>query len=244
MLVRVEIAVQDPVGARIAADAGADRVELCAALAATGGVTPSLSVVSACARVIESHVLVRLRPGGFVYSEEEISLMCADIRSVVAAGAAGVVVGAATRDGKLDELALAQLIDAAHGVDVTVHRVFDTVEDQFLALDICARLGVKRVLTSAGGTCAADEAAGLAALVRHASGVEIMAGGGVNPHNVDQVKGIGLAAVHGSCSTFIDCGPTGPGGKSRDQAVNTADAVQITHPGAVAALVAKVRAWG
>ena len=45
----IEIAVQDAAGARIARQEGADRVELCVALGATGGLTPSVGLVRACA---------------------------------------------------------------------------------------------------------------------------------------------------------------------------------------------------
>lgn len=41
----VEIAVQDVEGARIAHEEGADRVELCAALMGTGGLTPSFGML-------------------------------------------------------------------------------------------------------------------------------------------------------------------------------------------------------
>ena len=46
----VEIAVQDVEGARIAHEEGADRVELCAALMGTGGLTPSFGMIQACRR--------------------------------------------------------------------------------------------------------------------------------------------------------------------------------------------------
>lgn len=47
----IEIAVQDVRGARIALEEGADRVELCMALGATGGVTPSFGLIQSCAHV-------------------------------------------------------------------------------------------------------------------------------------------------------------------------------------------------
>ena len=46
----LEIAVQDVAGALVAVDGGADRLELCAALAETGGLTPSIGLLDAVAR--------------------------------------------------------------------------------------------------------------------------------------------------------------------------------------------------
>ena len=43
----LEIAVQDVAGVRVAAEVGAARVELCVALGATGGLTPSVGLVEA-----------------------------------------------------------------------------------------------------------------------------------------------------------------------------------------------------
>ncbi|BDZ41562.1 hypothetical protein GCM10025865_08610 [Paraoerskovia sediminicola] len=43
----LEIAVQDVAGVRVAVDVGAQRVELCAGLGATGGLTPSAGLLSA-----------------------------------------------------------------------------------------------------------------------------------------------------------------------------------------------------
>ncbi len=72
-------------------------MELCAALE-VGGVTPSLAMVrAAVAGPLPVHVLIRPRGGDFVYSEAEKALIAADIVDIVAAGAAGIVIGAGDR---------------------------------------------------------------------------------------------------------------------------------------------------
>src|SRR3954453_15653009 len=102
----LEIAVQDVAGAQVAVRGGADRLELCAALPETGGLTPSIGllalVIESLAGRVGGPVLVRPRPGGFVYSADELAVQVADVRAVVAAGAAGVVVGALTPAGEVD----------------------------------------------------------------------------------------------------------------------------------------------
>ena len=126
--VALEIAVQDTDGVRIATEVGASRVELCSALGATGGLTPSVGLLEAAVAVaaeaagggvpVEVHPLVRPRPGGFVFSAAELDVQVRDVRAAVAAGAAGVVIGALTSDGLVDEAAVRALVAAAGGREV------------------------------------------------------------------------------------------------------------------------------
>ena len=124
----VEIAVQDVEGARIAHEEGADRVELCAALMGTGGLTPSFGMIQACSHVGVPQgiqVLIRPRGGSFVFTDEEKNVQIADVRSAILAGASGVVVGGMTEDGRIDvpftralaEAAAAQGVSVVAGVD-------------------------------------------------------------------------------------------------------------------------------
>ncbi|WP_456846211.1 copper homeostasis protein CutC, partial [Cellulomonas sp. P5_C6] len=143
---RLEIAVQDVAGAVVSAAAGADRLELCAALAATGGLTPSIGLLDAVLAAVPSrvgvHVLVRPRAGSFVYAADELDVQVRDVRAAVAAGAAGVVVGALTPSGAVDLPAVARLVSAADGLEVTFHRAFDTLEAWAAAVDDLVSLGV------------------------------------------------------------------------------------------------------
>ncbi len=77
MSIAVEIAVQDPAGARTTLAEGADRIELCQALG-VGGLTPSIALIEAAVAAIGGarvNVLVRPRGGGFVYSDDEATLV-------------------------------------------------------------------------------------------------------------------------------------------------------------------------
>ena len=153
----VEIAVQDVEGARIAHEEGADRVELCAALMGTGGLTPSFGMIQACSHVGVPQgiqVLIRPRGGSFVFTDEEKDVQMADVRSAILAGASGVVVGGMTEDGRIDVPFTRALAEAARNeavrcnrkVQVTYHRAFDMLDDQFAALDTLIELGFTRVL--------------------------------------------------------------------------------------------------
>lgn len=229
----LEIAVQDADGAAAARAGGADRVELCAALGVTGGLTPSLaSVETAVAADIDVHALIRTRPGGFVYSPAEIAVMASDIVHLVSAGASGVVIGALLGDGVVDRDAIAVLVAAARRaghVEVTFHRALDAVDDPVDALRVLADLGVDRVLTSGGAATAYDGLGVLSALVEADSGVQIMAGGGVRPDSIGALVEVGVDAVHLSAKTVIDDpGSPGPGGGS-------AAGLEVTDPAIVAA---------
>jgi len=219
----LEIAVQDLAGYRVAADAGAVRVELCAALAATGGVTPSAGLLAALvaerdARAARGatppgvHVLVRPRPGGFVYDGDELDVQVRDVRAAVAAGADGVVVGPLSAAGQVDGAALAALVEAADGREVTFHRAVDSVDDPFGVLDALAAAGVTRVLSSGGADRSIDGVRRLAAMVEHTAGsVQVMAGGGVRPVDIGALVAAGVDAVHLSASRPV-AGDGGPGG--------------------------------
>lgn len=214
----LEIAVQDVAGAAASADLGADRLELCAALAATGGITPSVgllgAVLAAVPAAVGVHVLVRPRAGSFVYTEGEIDVQVRDVRAAVMAGAAGVVVGALTASGAVDEPALRRLVDAADGREVTFHRALDTVPSLGPAVDALASLGVVRVLTSGGAARSIDGLDRLASTVALARGrLQVMAGGGVRPADIGALVAAGVDAVHLSASRHVD-ESGGPGGGS------------------------------
>lgn len=234
----VEIAVQDVAGARLARDLGADRVELCVALGLTGGLTPGIGLVRAVVEVgLPVHVLVRHRPGGFVHSDDEATALEAEVRALVLAGAAGVVVGALTAGREVDRRRTGALVRAADGAEVTFHRAYDVVVDRGAALDVLADLGVTRVLTSAGADRAGDAVDAMAVLARRAGGrVQVMAGGGVRPDDVGALVAAGVDAVHLSArGPRQDAGPAGPGG---GQGV----ALEATDGAVVAAAVAAARA--
>ncbi len=193
-----------------AVEGGAERIELCQALS-LDGLTPSTGLLR---RVRERfpnlriHVLIRVREGDFVYDEDEVAIMEADIREVVAAGASAIVCGALTADGEIDTRAMQRWMAAAQGLPVTFHRAFDWVKEPKKALEQLVDLGVVRVLTTGGqladGTVARTAEEGipaLRALVEQAAGrITIMPGCGVNSRNAHSIiEGTGAQEIHGSC---------------------------------------------
>jgi copper homeostasis protein len=202
---RVEICVEDAAGARVAEQAGAHRVELCAGLS-DGGVTPGIAAVAATLGAVSRigvQVLIRPRPGDFVYSALERDVMLAGIREIrgLARGCGvtvGFAVGALTAGGDIDRPVLLDLLAACGPAPVTFHRAFDLTTDLDTALDTLIDLGVQRVLTSGGAERAVDGTGVLARLVRRAGGrITVMAAGTVRPGNVAQiVAATGVPEVH------------------------------------------------
>ncbi|MEO6309828.1 MAG: copper homeostasis protein CutC [Leifsonia sp.] len=220
----IEIAVQDVDGLGIALAVGADRVELCSALG-VGGLTPSIGTIemaveaaAAAGRPNYVNVLVRPRPGGFVYSANEITTTVRDIRAAGAAGAGGVVVGALNADGTVDTVATSEFIAAAGDMTVTFHRAIDIGTEQLQVLDQLIDLGVARVLTSGGAAQSPNGIDMLRRMVERADGrLQIMAGGGVTVHSIPTLLAAGIDAIHLSAKkAALSLAPSGPGGGAAD----------------------------
>lgn len=197
--------MDSPAGLDAALSGGADRIELCSALA-LGGLTPTPGLMArAAGRGIPIMVMVRPRPGDFVMSQADLSVARAEIAIAREAGMQGVVIGASRPDGRLDEWALSQLASEAEGMEITLHRAFDLVPDQKDALEIVRRLGISRVLTSGGALRAVDGLDRLAEAVHWSFGeVSIMPGSGVDVGSVgDILAAVDVRDVHASCSEEV-----------------------------------------
>lgn len=187
---------------------GASRIELCTRLD-IGGVTPSedlvrqtlLSLAEAVQRPsypIPVNVLVRPRGGDFVFSEDEIQEILADIEMCKRLSVSdsfgcehrvnGVVIGALRPDGGIDVATMRRLVAAARPLQVTFHRAFDECADVERGLEDVIALGCERLLTSGHAPDAFSGRLTLARLVRRAAGrIIILAGRGVRPGNIDAI---------------------------------------------------------
>ncbi len=178
---------------------GAGRIELCGELL-QGGVTPSAGLIAAVWERIDIplFVLVRPRPGDFLYTDDELDVMRRDIEQAKISEADGVVLGLLTADGEVDVERLRPLVELARPMAVTFHRAFDLVPRQDAALEALVELGVARVLTSGGGPTALEGATAIAGLVQLAADrVIIVAGGSIRPDNVAEiVERTGVREVH------------------------------------------------
>ena len=205
--IALEICVDSLASCQAAHAGGASRLELCSGLV-DGGVTPSYGLIGAALAVtpLPVNVLIRPRPGDFVYSDDEVAVMKADIMACKLLGVNGVVIGCLDAKGRIHRAQLRELMAAARGMAVTFHRAIDMTPPDCLEteLDCLIDEGVDRILTSG---LANDVIAGtptLSRIVHHVGQrLVVMAGGGVTEANIASLAAAtGVHEVHGSARTF------------------------------------------
>ena len=232
-----EVCVDSAESALAAQSAGADRIELCEALViggvtpSLGKIRCVLRTLAEDASLLHHHhypetrrrqpitvnVLVRPRGGDFCYSNAEIEIMLMDIASIKSIGryedrtnslsVSGVVIGALTASGEVDEDLTARLISAARPeMTVTFHRAIDAARDTMEAFKVCQRLRVDRVLTSGRASTALLGVDLIRQMVEESKkgekenkwSVIVLAGGGVNKDNAaDIIAASGVTELHG-----------------------------------------------
>ena len=188
--------------ARAAAAGGADRFELCSALA-VGGLTPSLGTLAAIKAELSTPVMCMIRPrqGGMAYSQAELEVMQRDAAYAVEAGADGLVFGFLTDRGDVDVprcRAFLNGLQARRPLQTVFHRAYDVVSDPQRTLEELIDLGITRVLTSGRAPSALEGLEEIRRTVEQAAErIEVLPGGGIRPNNVAEiVRATGVDQVH------------------------------------------------
>ena len=180
---------------------GADRIELCADLS-HDGLTPSHELIRLATERLDIpvRVMIRPRPGNFIYSKEEVSQMKEGIDFCKSVGVEGVVFGACTSSETLDLDIIAELTDYALPLKVTIHKAIDGCVDP---VDEVRRLkeitGIDSILTSGKEATAMEGTECLKSMISEADGyIQIIACGKVTNANLEELHGIIHAkAYHG-----------------------------------------------
>lgn len=128
----VEVCVSDVESAKAAVAGGATSLELCSNRP-EGGVTPSVGFIQAVVGLCKSthvtvNVLIRPRPGGFVYSSSEFDVMIRDIVTSKSYGVDGIVTGVLDSSGRIDVTRMKIIRSVCGDLCLTFHRAFDVVE--------------------------------------------------------------------------------------------------------------------
>ena len=140
----LEVCVDSAESALAAAKGGASRLELCQNLV-IGGTTPSPKLFEVIRRqtTIPIHALIRPRFGDFCYTPYELEEIREEVAMYRELGAEGVVIGVLKEDGTMNMTAMEQLMEAANGMSVTLHRAFDVCRDPKEALEQAVSLGMR-----------------------------------------------------------------------------------------------------
>jgi copper homeostasis protein len=185
----LEVAVDSLARAMAAERAGAHRLELCARLE-TGGLTPSLELIRQVRTAVRIpiHVMVRPRPGDFVYSADEFGEMKESIKAITQENVQGIVGGVLLPASAVDVQRTRDLVAIASPMQLTFHRAFDETKDSTEALEDIVLTGALRILTSGGAAGAESGASVLRSLIQQAGNrITILPGGGLHTSNIAEV---------------------------------------------------------
>lgn len=196
--ITVEVCVDNLQSLETAIDAGADRIELCSSLL-LGGITPTygLTTISVNAQ-IPIYAMVRPRSGDFLFSNNEIAMMCDEIQFFRDVGVEGVVIGALTQNAEINVQTVRKWVNSAGNMGITFHRAFDLVADPIKSMETLIDLGCQRILTSGGCATAFEGISRIKELVSKANNrISIMPGCGVNNTNVKHIiESTGATEIH------------------------------------------------
>lgn len=189
----LEVAVDSLASARAAVAGGADRLELCSALA-VGGLTPYAELLRQIRSESDIPVrcLMRPRAGDFLYTPDEIRMMEAQMKTLRNLGADGFVIGCLTPEGELDGPAMEPLLAAARGCGLTLHRCIDVSRDPCKTYLDAGKLGFDTVLTSGAAHSSRkgmDAIGKLLQLQEANRGPQVLIGAGVNAQVITEFRG-------------------------------------------------------
>ncbi len=149
MSVLVELAVFNLASVAIAADCNVPRIELCSDYS-VGGVTPAFSDFVEARKLFSGKifVMIRPRPGNFVYSDSEFELMLSEMEKFKSAGADGFVSGFLNDNSTVNIHQTNAFVNACAPLPVTFHRAIDECIDYNDAVESVVNCGVKRILST------------------------------------------------------------------------------------------------
>ena len=156
----LEACLETPEEAHSAFLNGAHRVELCRNLE-SGGLSPSRETIRRCLEICELplKVMVRPRPGNFVYSEEELTCMETEIDSLKKLPITGFVFGVLQDDRSINLEAVQHLSKRADPLAVTFHKAIDETRDPLQEMKKLSRIQNIQSILSSGGAQNAETGA-------------------------------------------------------------------------------------
>lgn len=200
----LEVACFNIESARMAQKAGAGRIELCENYQ-EGGISPSPGLIKRVKKELSIPVVVMLRPrpGNFVYSGEEFEQMKKEALFCKEQNCDGLVFGILNSENKINTAQCRELAELAKPLPCTFHRAFDKISDSDEALEQLCALGFSRILTSGKAETAIDGATVIKDLIKKAKGrITILPGGGIRSVNASAlIETTGAKEIHSAAIT-------------------------------------------
>lgn len=215
-----------------AQQAGANRIELFENLP-EGGCTPSFGMIKLVKQLVDIPVYVMIRPrgGDFCYSDNEFTIMQADIEQCLQLGVDGIVFGILTEQGQVDVDRCKVLQQLWQYKPITFHRAIDRSEDIISSAQMICDMGFERILSSGGQRDVTKGKETLRTMQEQVGkDIIIMPGAGITVDNIASIVAFcGVREVHATAKKEIP---------SRTGSLNTmfSDTLSWSDPEYIAAL--------
>ena len=172
---------------------GANRIELCKNLD-LDGLTPEVNVIQSTMKSVNIpvKVMIRPRPGNFIYSHNEIKSMEQDIDLCKSLNVPEVVIGILTSRGNIDTIIAKRLASRAYPMAITFHKAIDQTQDILYELDQLSKIQeISSILTSGGKKTAHKGQNMLREIIdQYGKRFTIIAAGSVTHENFDEIHGL------------------------------------------------------
>jgi copper homeostasis protein len=197
----LEACVETIEGAKMAEHHGAHRLELCSDLH-LDGLSPSIELITEVLKVttIPVKVMVRLKAGSFIYSDEDLKEMIDYCESCIEYPIQGFVTGLNTPDKKIDVKRLKMLTAKFPNHSFTFHKAIDLVPNPIEEMIRCIDIpNLTHILTSGKEPTAVKGISTLKKMVNQLQPrFKIIAAGKITQENIDYIKKeSGASEFHG-----------------------------------------------
>lgn len=183
-----------------------DMIELNSSLE-NDGMTPSVGTLVMAKQLtdIPIYTMVRARPKGFNYVEEDYQAMLIDAKVLIENGADGIVFGFLNDDATINVERTKEMLKIIGHKQAIFHKAFDSTNDLEKSIQQLIDLGVDRVLTGGGVGNIEDNIDTLKLLeTKYGQKIDILVGGGVRSNNVkDIILGSDVNKIHFTGSSLV-----------------------------------------
>ena len=168
-----------------------------------GGVTQSAGMIEKVCNTVQISVMVIIRPHAryWTMSNDDITIMCSDIRIARKLGAEHFLVGCLDEAGEIDVEAFKAFKEAAVDGSLHCHLAWELTPNPLQTMDKLTKLGVKSLRTTGGGGLSGKAEQNIEAIRSYATHsqdrIDLFLAGGVNVGNVEKlIIETGLTNVH------------------------------------------------